>query len=312
MRKTSSHDKIKYVVYSRAYSESSGGGIWLHNLVHTLNELGESAFLWPFGRSLPHVLSPRWLRGELRLLYGKFAVNSALQTPVASPFGLDDATVVVYPEIVVGNPLRARNVVRWLLYNPELRPELVSRDRFGFGLEDRYFRAGAFCDVPELTGGAPDLFLWTINPAYRNEHRPDRKGVCYIVRKGSHKVRIPETEIESAVQVDGLSHAEMNEVFNRCETFYSYDEATMYSQYAALCGCTSVVVPGLFGSRAEWVKHHKLARLGVAYGTSPEELEHARSTRDGVEALLQQEMEAGINSVRNFIRLTREQFSGVR
>ncbi|MFM7334251.1 MAG: hypothetical protein ACKO1H_07540 [Tabrizicola sp.] len=139
-------------------------------------------------------------------------------------------------------------MVRWLLYRPGLR------DPFSFGKDEMFFRAGEMSDLPDLTGGAPELFLWKINPAYRNEGRADRKGACFLVRKGADKQRIPETA--DAIQIDGLSHEKVAAIFNQCEVFYSYDEASFYSHYAAVCGCRSVVVPGIYPSREAWVKEH--------------------------------------------------------
>ncbi len=302
MRTTPGKGPLNYLVYSWSYNENSGGALYTHNLVNTLNALGEKAFLWPARHPLRYPTLRNWLRREWRFMSSSYLVNPELDTPLASRDDLNDRAVVIYPEIILGNPLRARNVVRWLLYNPKLHTH------YRFGPDEMFFRAGEFCDVPELTGGAPDLFMWTVNRIYRNEQRADRKGVCYMLRKGKNKPRIPETEVDSAVQVDGLSHAELNEVFNRCDTFYSYDEATMYSQYAALCGCTSVVVPGLFGSRAEWTENHKLGSYGVAYGTSPEELAHARATRHKVAELLQEQENESVDSVRRFVALTQERF----
>jgi hypothetical protein len=171
-----------------------------------------------------------------------------------------------------------------------------------------FVRAAPLFDIPEITGGASDLVAWRFNRAYRNENRTDRQGVCYMLRKGRTKPRIPATEVASAIQVDGLSHTELNDVFNRCETFYSYDEATMYSQYAAVCGCTSIVVPGMFRDREEWVKSHKFGRFGIAYGASDEELQHARATRETVAQVLQDQENESIESVKAFVSRVNERF----
>ena len=288
-----------YIVYTFSWNENNGGVIFMHNLVHELNRMGERAFLW---KAAP-VYKPgrrqrlwNWLRPE------PMVTNPLLVTPVARRRDLSADSIIIYPELVRGNPLKARQVVRWLLYKPGLLHP------FDFGPGEMFFRAGAMSDMPDVTGGAPDLYLWKINPVYRNENRADRKGVCYMVRKGKDKPRIPETEAPDAIQIDGLSHAEMNEIFNRCDTFYSYDEATMYSQFAAICGCTSVVVPGMFSSREEWAGKHPKGRLGIAYGTDPTELEHARATRHLLLKDLQQKEEESLETVRNFVTLTHQRF----
>lgn len=299
LKRTGLADNRNYIVYTFSWNENNGGVIFMHNLVHELNRMGERALLWK--------AAPLYKQGRLRRLRNSLRpqpmlTNPLLDTPVAHRRDLSAESIVIYPELVPSNPLKARHVARWLLYKPGLLHP------FSFGPDEMFFRAGSMSDVPDITGGASDLYLWKVNPVYRNENRPDRKGVCYMVRKGKDKPRIPETEASDAIQIDGLSHAEINKVFNRCDTFYSYDEATMYSQFAAICGCTSVVVPGMFGSREEWVSQHPNGRFGIAYGTHLAELDHARATRQLLLKDLQRKEEESLETVRNFVNLTRQQF----
>lgn len=289
---------LTYIVYAPSFNPTSGGTIFLHGLVQTLRDLGEDALLWPMAP-----VYSKGMRGHLKRFLNPppYAAAPGLEDALARRSDLRRPHVVVYPELVQGNPLGSKNVVRWLLYKPGLRHP------FEFGSDDMFFRVGEVCDMPEITGGAPDLLLWKVSPVYRNENRPDRGGVCYMVRKGDRKPRIPETEEPGAICLDSLwKEEDINDAFNRCDTFYSYDEVTMYSQYAAVCGCLSVVIPGLYPSRAEWVAEHELARYGVAYGL--DDLEHARQTQHLVEGLLRAEEEKGLETVRNFVALTRARF----
>jgi hypothetical protein len=290
-------NRHNYIVYSPSYDENRGGVIFLHQLVHVLNEIGERAYLWPAG---PIYRPP--FRSRLKTLFRKmpYSVCKDLNTPIAHREDISESSIMVYPELVRGNPLNARNVVRWLLYRPGLRHD------YEFSPGEMFFRVGGICDIPELTGGAPDLVVYKVNRSYINEKRANRSGICFIVRKGDHKPRIPETEAPDAIQIDGKSHAQINDIFNRCHTFYSYDEATMYSQYAAVCGCVSIVIPGLYGSREEWVRNYELARYGVAYGL--EDIPHAVATQDKVLGLLEAEEARGIATVEQFVRLTRARF----
>lgn len=296
--------KLRYLVVTPPYTINSGGPMFLHSLVDSLRSLGVDAALWPMGRS--PIRDPK---ERLRAFYNRtgsksipFAIAPNATTPIAPDIELPGNSIVVYPEVILGNPLSARNVVRWLLYRPGLRHP------YKFGANEMFFRAGEMSDLPELTGGAPDLFLWSINPLYKNENRPNRKGACYQIRKGEGKPIIPETE--SAISIDGRSHAEIAEIFNQCEYFYSYDEASFYSQYAAICGCISVVVPGLYSSRAEWVAQHPIASAGVAYGL--EDIEHARNTRHLVLENLLKHQASGMDSVNNFVKLTKERFFPIK
>ena len=290
-----------YLIYAQSYDENQGGVIFQHQLVHQLRGLGEEAYLWP-----QKPLFRKRLRKRVRdaLFPPKLTLNPDLDTPVASQDLLrDPRAVVIYPEIIPGNPLGARNVVRWLLYEPGALLGEVE-----FGENEMFFVVSPMCDIKELTGGAPELYVWSVNPTYRNEDRPNRDGTCYIVRKGFDKPRIAETETPDAIRIDGLSHDEINDILNRCSVFYSYDEATMYSQFAALTGCLSVVIPGMYQSRAEWVAAHELARYGVAYGLEPDELDHARTTQDNLAEMLRDKERASTDTVRNFVTLTRERF----
>lgn len=290
-----------YLIVTWPWSETNGGVMFLHQLAHTLNQMGERALLWRIG-PIKKRMSPReWLH-YFRHYEWRMKTNPDLDTPIARRRDLTRNSVVVYPELLPGNPLGAKNVVRWLLYRPGLAHP------YEFGKDEMFFRVDKIMDLPELTGGAPDLYLWKINPAYRNENRPDRKGACYLLRKGFQKPRIPETEAADAICVDGMSHEQMNDVFNRCEVFYSYDEATMYSQFAAISGCTSVVVPGLFPSREAWVAEHPNGRYGIAYGSDPSEMEHARATRHLLIENMRKREAEGVETVRRFIDLTHRRF----
>ena len=293
---------LRYVVCAPAFNSNSGGIIFLHRLVHELNALGEEAVLTQVYLDwIRETLTLKERLGRLRShpwsVTGPFHVNPALNTPYERRPLIDADTVVLYPEIVLGNPLKAHNVVRWLLhYDPE--------KTYAFGHDDLFFRVDRNFDHPAISGGAPDLFLYEINPAYRDRGRTDRRGACFMVRKGHEKPRIPETA--DAELLDGKSHEQIAEAFNRCEVFYSYDEATMYSQYAALCGCLSVVIPGNYPSRDAWTEGYGIARYGIAYGL--DDIEHARATMHLVRPLLEEREQEGLATVRNFVSLTRERF----
>jgi hypothetical protein len=286
--------ELNYVVYTPSFNPNNGGTIFLHKLVHALNARGERAWLWPMPR-----LYSRGKRSQIKELFRKppFKTSAELNTPVATKAQLTPNTVVVYPELVLGNPLKARHVARWLLYTPG------KRHPYSFGDDEMFFRVDEFADLPEVTGGATDLFLWAVNRTYRNEQRPGRKGACFIVRKGDKLPRHPLTS--DAIQIDGMSHAEINDVFNNCEVFYSYDDATMYTQYAAVCGCLSVVLPSGDTSRDGMLANHMLGRYGIAYGLDEASIAHARATQHKVIDLLIEREREGERSVDHFIEKTK-------
>ena len=80
----------------------------------------------------------------------------------------------------------------------------------------------------------------------------------------------------------------------------------MYSQFAALTGCLSVVVPGMYASREEWVAAHEIAKYGVAYGF--DDLDHARTTQHLLPDMLAEKETKSLETVERFVALTHERF----
>jgi hypothetical protein len=93
------------VIDAPDYNAMSSGVRCLHLLCDRLNRLGVSsavtARVTSRGATSPGIDAPRVHR----------------QTLAAFP-ALLDRSIVIYPEIIAGNPLRARNVVRYLLNKP--------------------------------------------------------------------------------------------------------------------------------------------------------------------------------------------------
>lgn len=289
-------ERLAYVVCAPAYNENNGGSLFLHRLAGRLQELGHSVLLAP----IPPV-KPRGRRDRLKAFLFPTRPASAPGANVAwlRKGGSVGDAIVVYPEIVQGNPLGANRVVRWLLNKPGLlRP-------FSATAGEMYFKAGDFSDDPALTGGAPLLTAWQINPVYSNRGHATRSGSCYMIRKGRGREIVHD--LDGSICLDGRSHAEIADAFNRCEVFYSYDEMTLYSQYAALCGCLSVVIPNYFTSHDEYVATRKVARFGVSYGF--DHFDHARATQHLVAGLLDGMARESDATIDRFVELTRCRFA---
>lgn len=263
----------KFVIWAPPYSETWGGSIVLHLLCARLNERGERAFVWPSDKPYLSLRSPprRFLEALSRYVrrrrdpfpLGPFA------NPVARRRDLRDA-VVLYPEVVNGNPLGARHVVRWFLHRPGFHGG--GRD---YGKDELYFQIlDVFNDPAINPRPSPRLEVMYVNPAYRDRGYPERSGSCYMMRKGEGRALVHD--LSDSIRLDGLSHERIAEEMNRRERFYCYDPYTMFTQYAAICGCIPIVVPEAGKTSEDW-QPDVTKRYGHAYGE--DEIPWAVATR---------------------------------
>lgn len=285
------------IIFADRFDENNGGVIALHRLADLLNRAGHRALLWPLRRPLPDpadrwgtlVRQWRWHRRAWRKPYRS---GPGFEAPVATAADLPGA-IVVYPEIISGNPLRAERVVRWLLHKPGFH-----KGAYVYGPNDRYFFYQKAFDDPALNPDGDNLLrtLWVRDDVYRQVNTGPRHGTCYMLRKGAKRKIVHD--LQDSVLVDKLSHTELAAVFNRVTACVSYDTYTMYSQYAALCGCDSIVVPEPDVSCDQWYPD-PTDRHGMAYGF--DDIEAARRTRPLLLPLLKARESAANDSVRTFV-----------
>lgn len=253
---------FNYIIAAPSYDPNSGGCIVLHKLCDLLNAQGEKAMLCPmvfcnyffndatwWQTILHRVCHPIYTCRHYRLLKGncdKFKTNPLWNTPIVDPmklflsFGLP-RTIVVYPEILSGNMLGAKNVVRYFMHNPG---HFTGKTEYGPGeLYIRYSNKFARDYVPQA-GSILSSHLMTIStiPSCYNREgiAKKRAGTAYIVRKGKGKKMVHD--MKHAILLDGKSHEEVAAILKRVERLVSYDSVTAYSFFALLCGCPSIVI----------------------------------------------------------------------
>lgn len=291
----------EFIIWTAGWNEAVGGTIVLHTLCNRLNESGVRAALWPdykpvAGRFGPLETIVRRLlyhvRGERR--FGRGPFNNAI-----APARALSMAIVVYPESVVGNPLGAERVVRWLLN----KPGTFSGGRTGYSADDLYFYFQAAFDDPTLN---PDcdaqLMLIWVNPIYRDLGLPGRAGSCYMLRKGAGR---PIVHPPDSIPIDELSDAQKVCVLNATERFYCYDLYTFYTNYAALCGCIPIVVPDPAVPKEQWIVRPE-DRYGVAYGV--EDVPWAVETRDDMLRTLDERRAREDVMLRAFVAKCRARF----
>lgn len=292
---------MKFVVCAPRYESSSGGSIVLYKLARLLLQLGHEARIWPAhrvpARGIAATALERTVYAATRLYRPHFRPHPELAGMIATQADLDDA-IVVYPEIIPGNPLRAVRYVRWLLYKP-------ARQGAGFDCipGELYFCFQEAFNVGcegMCYGGVLRVEDW-MTDVYAQSNFGAREGVCYMVRKGKARPDLPR--LQGLEVVDGLDHARLARVFNAKRACYFYDPYTAYSEYAALCGCVAIVVPLPGIGKEAWTPGEG-GRPGVAYGD--DDVENAIASRPRLLQVIRESEQASIDSVRRFVSIVRE------
>lgn len=250
-------EKVKFIIYAMPFDETRGGSVVLHRLCHLLNEYGESAYIWP------------WSIGKEPDGDG---ICKSFNTPLAKISDLSDNAIVVYPEDISGNPLMAKNVVRWLLYKPGFFTGEVNygKGELFFYLQKEYIPPEF--NIPEENRLFVGLSFLDV---YKQTNFGARKGTCYILRKGKNRKIVHN--IKNSILIDGKSHKEIAEIFNNTKCCISYDLNTAYVPYAAICGCLPIVIPETGLSRKEWCINEEDC-YGSAYGFR--DIDYAKKTRE--------------------------------
>lgn len=293
-----------FVIYAPSYSPDVGGGIVLHKLCDTLNRLGYRALIWPREwrpkRKQFNIFKwpKRWIKKKLRNRndHNDFRLNPNFLAPLATRSDIANS-IVVYPETVSGNPLNAQRVVRWLLYKPGFHTGEIK-----YGDEDLFFYFNEVFNDPAYnkTPGNQLHVTHILTDIYKQTNFGERSGGCYIVRKG--KDRDLNYHPANYQQIDGLSHEDICKVFNQSEFFISYDLHTLYSQYAVLCGCKSIVVPDPALSKAD-VYPIESNCYAIAYGMEEIDQMFTENQISKLKASIDAQQKLTIDSVANFAKV---------
>lgn len=275
-------NKLKFVVVSPR--QGAGGPIVLHTLCRLLTQCGYEAEIFrPYGLRFSHNRYWIWLMahwcglikdefkalvkrilGKRLLDYLHISYNGVLYEPVPGckrkwwP-SVDERTIVVYPEIIRGNPLRAKNVVRWLLYYYKFL-----NDPLAYDSRDLFIAYRAQFDCPQIN---PNKYIVQVNyfdnNLYRQTNFEERQGCCYVIRKGKSRKDLPI--IFDGPIIDNWSDEMKVHAFNKYKICYFYDTQTMYTSIAAVCGCIPVIVMEE-GCTIDSYRKGNDPRMGVAYG----------------------------------------------
>ena len=309
-------DKLKYVVVTPRIP--TGGCIVIHALYKYLDDLGENVKLFYY----ENINDKKQNKIDFYYNVLLYQIKCSVKNIIVKIFGerakrfsinipqikykrkilpkFDSNTVVIYPEIVFGNPLKAKKVARWLLFHNKLYKQ-VDGKTIGYDKNDLFFCYRKVFNDEKLNSENRELNLSYFDlDLYKRINYGERSGNCYILRKGAWRTDLP-TQFDGPI-IDNLSEDKKVETFNKCKYCISYDTQTSYSMIAALCGCISIVVPeeGKTWRDYRSEEEHNSCNC-IAYGFDEEEIHRAVAAMDEVTEYFVKKNQVGLENVKKFI-----------
>lgn len=266
----------KFLISIDNFDPTSGGIVAMHKLCNDIIDLGREAYV-----------TAR-------------ASHNKLKTPfIGSREMKTNEWVVVYPEIVHGNPYSFKHVVRWVLNTPGVCGGV------GSGFYDRklptdlVFKYSPFFKYDGIIDG--HLRCTFIDYDTFNNKNVDRdiESMFFTKKGGMSKKYHPDGSLDFArYQFNWELAAQM---LNRCKYFYCYDNECFWVTLAALCGCIPIVIPNTTLSFDDWSTFFPFNKYGISFGI--ENIKYAVDTINMVENHCRQIQQVDLEGVGNFINL---------
>jgi hypothetical protein len=247
-------NRLKYLIWSPEFNEAIGGIVALHKLAEAIAKKGIECYI---------------------STHTTIAGSHAKPIAGIPNFEYDPlTTMVVYPEIIIDNPLNATYVTRWLLNTPGVcgGNGIYSETDLVYTYSDYYYSP---------VGNRIDGKLWICDfkkDIFYNRNE-ERRGECFIVKKGSWK-QLNQHRPDSICLEPFPGDLELANIFNKCEYFICYDDACFHTLQAAMCGCIPIIIPRHDMNFDEYMEKNEMFRCGIAYGSDT--IDHARHTQSHV------------------------------
>lgn len=223
-----------------------------------------------------------------------------------NPFFSRKNSIIIYPEYQYGNPLYGKNVVRWLLSNYKYED-----DNKAYSNQDLFV---CYRDIFNSKKLNPSVFTLKVQyldkSIYKQYNFNERKGNCYILRKGIGRNDLPK-EFDGPVIDFNTSEETIVDIFNRTKFCYSYDTQTYYTVIAILCGCIPIVVLEEGKTENDYLGEGEKNHYGIAYGDSEEQIKYAIETRAKRIQNLDYD-EANKKSVSAFVKLLENKYGKLK
>jgi hypothetical protein len=281
---------MKFLIYSFNYDWKSGGNQVLHDLGKILSQ---DYTTYVFGTTT---------------VFDSKAI--CVNIDKAKEIAIEDDVITIYPEVISGNPFNAKNVVRYVLYYPgwHAGDKEYSDDELIITYNNEYVKDTKYDNAFVLTVLNPKLNIMKNHDKKRNKigllvrKCKDFDYKMNLLNQYKHLLKLPvisiDDEIKKCTDLRNLS-----KIYNTISLFISFDPHTYHSTMAALCGCTSVVIPSKEISSEEF---YNVQKYGVAYGF--ENIDFAKLTHGKmIENLKEMEKDTFVQCA-DFVKLVKSHF----
>lgn len=202
--------KKDYIIWTYTYTETSNGVKVLHLLSKELKKRGYNVYLYseePYSKGYDYIDK---ITDEMR-----------------------KSAVVIYPEVVVGNPLRFQNVARLILYYPGLNG----------GMKQYHESEVLFTHSPMFYPEIPVLTVpWLDTTIFYDDKSPKTQDCCFV-HKGGRFREISETDGLLEINMDyPKTRNELADLLRTTKTLYSYDNCSALLEEAVLCGAEVKII----------------------------------------------------------------------
>lgn len=141
--------------------------------------------------------------------------------------------IVIYPEVIEGNPLKAKNIVRYVLFYPGENggKKQYHNSELIFSYSKDFYDTDNILVVPYM-----DTNIFFDDSSPKNQD-------CYFVHKGGKWKNVPELEYATEINMEyPKTREELGQLLRRTRTLYSYDSCSAILDEALLCGCNVRII----------------------------------------------------------------------
>jgi O-antigen biosynthesis protein len=271
-----------YVIFAPDYVSYSAGPYCLYRLCNDLNQRGFPSCIVGSNRTLRTLAAPLvdWNTGAELCKHGYTAV---------------------YPEVIAGNRLNARFVARWVLNRPGLLggEKVYDDDELVFNYSDVYKRY-----IRNKIAGK--LYLPTIDEGIffsDGRDHSERSLECFYIGKSQWKDGFVDRSRAFEITRTAPPKKELGKLLRASRVLYTFDNSTIFTYEAILCGCPVVVIPDGTQTKEDYMRS-ELGMDGIAWGV--EELEGARADVAKLQTRYNQAKRAYFRQLDRFVTLTQQ------